>query len=232
MSIGYPDYSRTQAEAGNQLGTYNGQKQNDPTTGIIDCVGYAYLTINVNDFGNINHFTMIITWYSDHGGVVIVNTSQFAPVPGSNVPYQVPVVSRYVQVLAQHQVFGDTEVVSGVVFGSNVVTPSAIVGPKVGPFIYSSHALGAGGNQSDSAPYTYWGPATLYGSTSSGFAFVVQLSYFDMNTASFKVIASLNGTSSNIGFAVRVSLPPNPVELTVINTDSVARTVIGSLCIG
>jgi hypothetical protein len=231
MSFGYPDYSRTQAEAGNLLGSFLGTKGTDPTTGIMDCLGYAYLTVQVGDKNNVNHFTMIVTWYSDRAGTNIVNTSQFAPVPGSVVSYQIPAVSRYVQVVAQHQVFADPETVGGIVYGSNVQVQSSIVGPQTGPLIYASAALGAGANQSFDALYTVWGAAVLHGSTSSGTAYVIQISYFDLNTASFKVIVSFNGATVGTGFAVAVALPPNPIRVTIINTDSVARTVIGALCL-
>jgi hypothetical protein len=231
MSVGYPDYSRTQAEAGNQLGSFFGQKQTDPTTGIMDCIGYAFLTIQVNDTANVHHFAVDITWYGDKAGTNIVNTSDFVPTPGSNISYQIPSVARYGRVTISHQVGGDTEVVGGLVFGSNVQVATAIVGPKSGPLINASATLGAGASQSFNALYTVWGAAVLYGSTSSGSSYVVQLMYYDLVTASFKVLVSLNGVTVGTGFAARVALPPNPIQVTIINTDTVTRTVIGELCL-
>ena len=232
MSIGYPDFSRTQAQAGNQLGSFFGQKQNDPTTGVMDDIGYAYLTMQVNDTGNIHNFQMTITWYDDHGATNIVNTSQFVPVPGSNISYQIPVVSRYVRVTVSHQVALDTEVVGGIVYGSNVLTPQAIVGPQFRPFMTTSISVAAGGNVMINALYTYWGPATFYASTSSGTAYAAQINYYDMAFAAFKTLISLNGATHGADVISRISLPPCPVQMVLINNDSVARTLVGTVTLG
>lgn len=232
MSIGYPDYSRTQAEAGNQLGSYTGQKQTDPTTGVMDAIGYAYLTIQVNDTGNVNHFSMIITWYSDNAGTNIINTSQFVPVPGSNVAYQVPAVSRYARVTASHQVALDTEVVSGVVFGSNVRTEGAITGPKANPFIFNQGSVAGGGTQFVNALYTYWGPAVFSWEISGVANCTVTIEYFDINTASFRILYWEFMNVSPIADARRVSIPPNPIRVGLYNNTGGALIMQGAVCLG
>lgn len=232
MSVGYPDFSRTQAEAGNQVGSYTGQKGNDPTTGILDAIGYAYLTINVNDSGNVHNFEMVITWYSDHGATVIVNTSQFAPVPGSNVSYQIPAVSRYFQVVAQHQTFGDTEVVSGTVQGSNVSVSNAIVGPKIEPFILNSQSVGATTDANVAALYTYWGPATFFWFIGAASTAQIQLQYFSMLSASWVNMMIILLSAGQTQGAVQVDLPPNPVRVNVHNNTGAAISAIGGVTIG
>jgi hypothetical protein len=232
MTIGYPDFSRTQAAAGNNLGSYFGQKQTDPTTGVMDAIGYQYLTIQVNDTNNVNHFAMIITWYDDHGATNIVNTSQFVPVPGSNLSYQIPVVSRYVRVTASHQVALDTEVIGGIVYGSNVLTSQAITGPKSGPFIFNSQNVPATTNLFVNALYTYWGAATFVWFKDVAGAFVVQLEYFDMNTAAFVPLYKVHLNVSAIEGAMRVSLPPNPMRVGLYNLTAGAATFTGAGVLG
>lgn len=232
MSIGYPDYSRTQAEAGNQLGSLFGQKQTDPTTGIMDDIGYAYLTVQINDTGNVHNFTVVITWYADNVGSNIVNTSQFVPVPGSNISYQIPVVARYVRVTISHQVALDTEVVGSLTFGSNVATPEAITGPKAGPFIFNSQSVAANSNVSVAALYTYWGPATFSWTKDTSGAFVIQLEYFDMNTATWLPLYKVHLSVLPLDGAWSVSIPPNPVRVTLYNQTAAAASFTGIVIIG
>jgi hypothetical protein len=225
MSIGYPDYSRTQAEAGNQLGSFFGQKQTDPSTGVMDAIGYAFLTIQIGDTnGNVHHFDAVITWYSDHGATNIVNTSDFAPVPGSNVSYQIPVVSRYVNVTMSHQVALDTENVGGIVFGSNVQVSTDIVGPKSGPFIMISQSVPATTNVFSSALYTKWGPATLSWFTNTIANCVIQLEYYDIVTAGFIPLVKIFLATAPTYGVTYVNLPPNPMRVGLYNLTAGAVT--------
>lgn len=233
MSIGYPDYSRTQAEAGNQLGSFFGQKQTDPSTGVMDAVGYAFLTIQIGDTGgNVHHFDAVITWYSDHGATNIVNTSDFAPVPGSNVSYQIPVVSRYVNVTMSHQVALDTETVGGIVFGSNVQVANAIVGPKSGPFIANSQSVPATSSAFVNALYTYWGPATLSWFIAAATNVVVQLEYYDLVTAAFQPLCKVFLSAAPLYGNQRISIPPNPMRVGLYNNSAGAVSFGGMVSIG
>lgn len=232
MTYGYPDYSRISEQAGRQLGSFFGTKGSDPTTGVMDCIGYAYLTIEIGDNGNVHNFQVIVTWYSDHAGTNIVNTSSIGHMPGSVLSYQIPAVSRYARVTISHLVFGDTENVGGIAFGSNVQVSGAIVGPQAQPFIYAQGTFGAATNNFFVANYTYWGPATLTWYTDAGNKCVVQLEYFSYITAGWNVIAKAHlGSATTEGYT-RVSLPPAPVRLGLYNVDTVAHTFAGVLCLG
>lgn len=232
MSVGYPDYSRTQAEAGDQLGSFFGQKGNDPATGRMDCIGYAYLTLGVDDVGSFNYYTIVVTFYDDFGMTNIIGTRALTPVPGARFPYQVPVISRYAIVTCSHIVFGDTGLIGCIVYGSNI--PVVNIGDAQGgqPFIYTSASLGTGASSTVNALFVHEGPATLYAGTASGSTYVVRLLFYNTGIAAFSRILDTDGLVEGRVFVKRISLPPCPVQLTLINTDSVTRTLTGAVILG
>lgn len=229
MSYGYPDYSRTQSQASNNLGSYFGTKGSDPTTGRLDCLGYAYLTIALDDQGNSHFFTSVVTFYDDFGLTNIVSTSTWIIVPGSRQSYQIPVTGRYCQVVCSHIIFGDTENIGCLVYGSNNHVPD-ISGPQRGqPFMIFGGSLGASSNIIVPAQTTYQGGAVLAGSTDSGTKWFAQIEYFNLVTASFSVLTKHNQALATASEVDTVALPPCPVRINVFNFDAVARTVIVSV---
>lgn len=232
MAIDYPDFSRVQSEAGQQLGSFLGQKQNDPTTGVMDCIGYAYLTIEIGDKLNVHNFTVVVTWYSDRGGTNILNTSTIGHVPGSVISYQIPAVSRYARVTASHVVFGDTEMVGCIVNGSNVVVPNTIVGPQIEPFIRNSATVNAASSQFINALFTTWGPATFSWFTDEGTSCVIQVEYFTYITATFVPLHKVHLPAGVSEGSLRISLPPNPTRVGLYNNAGVAKTFTGTVTLG
>lgn len=229
MSVGYPDYSRTQAQAGNQLGSFFGQKGNDPATGRMDCIGYAYLTVGIDDANNVHNYTVVVTFYDDFGLTNIIGTRQLVPVPGQRFPYQVPVISRYAVATCSHIVFGDTEVIGCIVYGSNI--PVKNIGDSQGgqPFLSSNSSVAAGATVTVPALFTYDGLAILSAGTSSGTAFFVQINYYSLLTASFVQMVVLTGAGSGSDFTAQIALPPCPVNMVLHNSDTVARTLFGTV---
>ena|SRR5579872_3379012 len=232
MTVGFQDWSRTVNQGGQQLGGFFGQKGTDPTTGIMDCLGFAYLTIEIGDAGNVNYFSIVVTWYSDSGGTNIVGTSTFVPVPGSIQPFQIPLISRYARVTCSHQVFGDTERVGCITFGSNVVTNSIAGSLASGPLILNTGSVPATSSVFVNAQYVSAGPATLYVYTNSANNCVVGLEYYDIGTASFRQLYNdyLGGVVSSEIF--QVSLPAAPVRIGCYNNDAAAHTFTGILVTG
>lgn len=219
-------------QGGQQLGSFFGQKGNDPTTGIIDCIGFAYLTLQVGDTGNVHNFSIVITWYSDSGGTNIVNTSTIVPVPGSNVSYQIDLVSRYARVTESHQIFGDTENIGGIVFGSNVQVQGSITGPQGLPLISFSGSLGPGANSTINALYTTWGPATLAASNESGNTWAVQINYYDITSATFKILVNVQGSAHGADVVLRISLPACPIQMVITNVGGSAAILDGTVTLG
>lgn len=232
MTVGFPDWSRTVNQGGQQLGSFFGQKGSDPTTGIMDCLGFAYLTVQVNDTNNVNHFSIVVTWYADSGGTNIVTTSTFVPVPGSNITYQLPLVSRYARVTCSHQVFGDTENVGCITFGSNVATEQAIAGPQGEPFMAFSGSISANAAVTINAQYTYWGPACVAASNENGNTWAMQINYFDIGTASWVIAYNLQGSSHGPDTALRISLPSCPVQMVLTNTGAASSHLHGAVILG
>jgi|SRR5581483_9087827 len=229
MTIDFPDWSRTVNQGGQELGGFFGHKGNDPTTGIMDCLGFAYITIEIGDAGNVHYFSIVVTWYSDQAGTNIVGTSVFVPVPGSIQPFQIPLVSRWARVTCSHQVFGDTENVGCKTFGSNVVTNGVDASLSGGPLIVNSGSVPGPGSVFINAQYVHQGAATLYVYTNSANACVVGLEYYDIGTASFRELYNdyLGAVTSSEIF--NVSLPPAPVRIGCYNNDSAAHTFTGIL---
>ena len=219
-------------QGGQQLGSFFGQKGNDPTTGIMDCIGYAYLTVEIGDAGHVHNFQIVVTWYSDSGGTNIVGTTVWAPVPGSVIPRQVPVVSRYGRVTCSHQVFGDTETVGCVTFGSNVVVEDIAGSQQTNPFIVNSATVNATSSVFVNALYMYAGLATMYVTTGGANNCVVQIEYFDMNTASWKALAKWFLTASASNDYRMLHLPACPIRVGLYNNDTVAHTFSGILVTG
>lgn len=232
MSIGYPDYSRTQAEAGNQLGGFFGQKGNDPATSRMNCVGYSNLTIAIDDAGNVHNYTVVVTFYDDFGLTNIIGTRTLTPVPGTRFPYQVPVISRYAIVTCSHITFADPENIGCLVYGSNI--PVINIGDAQGgqPFIHFSGNVNAGIITTISALYVHEGPATLHIDTSSGSSYYIIMNYFDLATAAFVRLLVLYGANHGQDVTTRVSLPPCPVQVVFANQDAAARTMTVSVTLG
>lgn len=232
MSIGYPDYSRTQAEAGNQLGSFFGQKGNDPATGRMDCIGYAYLTAGVDDASNVHNYTIVATFYDDFNLTNIIGTRTIAPIPGTRFPYQIPVISRYAIVTCSHIVFGDTENIGCIVYGSNV--PLVNIGDAQNgfPFMHFIGGINAGATATVNPLAVHEGPATLYASTSSGQSYAAEMQYYDLSVASYLTLQSLNGAVHGADLCIRISLPPCPVRLVLHNNDAAARTITASVTLG
>lgn len=229
MTVDFTDWARTVNQGGQQLGSFFGHKGNDPTTGVMDCLGFAYITVEIGDAGNVNNFSIVVTWYSDSGGTNIVGTSVFVPVPGSVVPVQVPLVSRYARVTCSHQVFGDTENVGCITFGSNVITRDVAGSQQGGPFIINSGTVAAASSIPINANNTYSGPATMYVYTDNGNKCVVQIEFYNINSASWVALAKWHLPGSAFDDYRRVNLPPCPVRITCYNNDSVAHDFTGIL---
>ena len=219
-------------QGGQQLGSFFGQKGNDPTTGIMDCIGFAYLTLQVGDTGNVHNFSIVITWYSDSGGTNIVNTSTIVPVPGSNVSHQIDLVSRYARVTESHQIFGDTENIGGIVFGSNVQVQGSITGPQGSPFMVINATLAVGASSTVNALYTAWGPASLAISDSLDSNWTAEINYYDIASASFKRLVHVEGSQFGGANVIPVSLPSAPVQLVIHNVSTAAATVNGTVTLG
>ncbi len=232
MTVGFPDWSRTVNQGGQQLGGFFAQKGTDPTTGVMDCLGFAYLTIEIGDAGNVHNFSVVVTWYSDSGGTNIVGTTVFVPVPGSVLPYQVPLVSRYGRVTVSHQVFGDTERVGCIAFGSNVVVEDIAGSQQTAPFIVNSGAFGATSQNFVNALYMYHGPATFSWYTDTATNCVIQIEYFDIGSASWKVYVKKHLAAGFQEGTMPVYLPPSPVRIGCYNNDSAAHTFTGILVTG
>lgn len=232
MTIGFPDWSRTSMEGGQQLGSFFGQKGNDPTTGIMDCIGFAYLTVEIGDAGNVHNFSIVVTWYSDSGGTNIVGTTVWAPVPGSVIPRQVPVVSRYALVTCSHQVFGDTENVGCITFGSNVVVEDIAGSQQTNPFIINSGSVGAASSVAVNGLYTYSGLATIYIYTDTANKCVIQIEFYNINTASWWALAKWDLPAAAFNDYRQVHLPPCPVRIVCYNNDTAAHTFTGILVTG
>lgn len=214
------------------MGSFFGQKGNDPTTGIMDCIGFSYITLQVGDTGNVHFFSIVITWFSDKGGTNIVNTSTIIPVPGSNASYQIDLVSRYALVTVSHQVFGDTEQVGGIVFGSNVQAAQAITGPQGEPFISFHGSLAAGAAATINALYVQWGPATLAASNQSGNTWAVQINYYDIGSATFKILVNVQGSTHGADAVLRMSLPSCPIQMVITNLGGAAAVLHGTVTLG
>lgn len=219
-------------QGGQQLGSFFGQKGNDPTTGIMDCIGFAYLTVEIGDAGHVHNFQIVVTWYSDSGGTNIVGTTVWAPTPGSVIPRQVPVVSRYARVTCSHQVFGDTENVGCITFGSNVSVEDIAGAQQTNPFIVNSGSFGAASQNFVNALWTYSGPACFYWYTDTANNCVIQVEYFDLNSASWKVLLKKHLGASVIEGAQPMNLPPCPVRIGCYNNDAAAHTFTGILVTG
>lgn len=232
MTVGFPDWSRTSMEGGQQLGSFFGQKGNDPTTGIMDCIGFAYLTVEIGDAGHVHNFSIVVTWYSDQGGTNIVGTTVWCPVPGSVIPRQVPAVSRYARVTCSHQVFGDTETVGCIAFGSNVVVTDIAGSQQGNPFIVNSGSFGAATQNFVNALYTYSGQASMYVYTDTALNCVVQIEYFDINSASWKVLLKYHLTNAIFEKTDTVRLPACPIRIGCYNNDAAAHTFTGILVTG
>ena len=219
-------------QGGQQLGSFFGQKGNDPTTGIMDCIGYAYLTVEIGDAGHVHNFSIVVTWYSDSGGTNIVNTTVWCPVPGSVISRQIPLVSRYARVTCSHQVFGDTENVGCIAFGSNVVVQD-IAGPQQGnPFIVNSGTLAASTNSFVNALYMYTGNATLSWYTDGANLCVVQVEYFDINSATWKAYVKKHLAAGFVEGTAQIHLPACPIRIGNYNVDTVTHTFTGILVTG
>lgn len=232
MTVGFPDWSRTVNQGGQQLGSFFGHKGNDPTTGIMDCLGFAYLTVEIGDSGNVHNFSIVVTWYSDSGGTNIVGSSVFVPVPGSVLPYQIPLVSRYARVTCSHQVFNDSENIGCIVFGSNVVTTNIAGSQSGNPFIVNSGTLAGATNAFVNALYMYSGNATLSWYTDGANLCVVQLEYFDITSASWKVYRKVHLASGFQEGSAQLHIPACPIRIGNYNVDSVAHTFTGILVVG
>lgn len=232
MTVGFPDWSRTVNQGGQQLGGFFGQKGTDPTTGVMDCLGFAYLTVQVGDAGNVHNFSVVVTWYSDKNGTNIVNTSTIVPVPGSNLSYQIDLVSRYARVTASHQVFGDTENIGAIVFGSNVQVYGAIVGPQAFPFMMFDGTIGAGASTTVSALYTYWGRATVSVSDELDSLWNTEIQYYDIGSATFRRLLFLDGSQYSAGAIVPFSLPPCPVRMKINNNSTASGTLHANVSLG
>jgi len=229
MTVGFPDWSRTVNQGGQQLGSFFGQKGNDPTTGIMDCLGFAYLTVQIGDKNNVHYFSIVVTWYSDSGGTNIVGTSVFVPVPGSIQPFQVPLVSRYARVTCSHQVFGDTENVGCIVFGSNVVTNDIAGSLAGGPFIVNSGTVPATSSVSVNALYMFNGTATMYVYTDIATTCVVQIEYYNINNASWTALAKWDLPGSAFNDYRQLQLPACPIRISCYNNSATARSFTGIL---
>lgn len=232
MTVGFPDWSRTVNQGGQQLGSFFGHKGNDPTTGIMDCLGFAYITVEIGDNGNVHNFSIVVTWYSDSGGTNIVGSSVFVPVPGSVLPYQVPLVSRYARVTCSHQVFGDTENVGCIVFGSNVVTTNIAGSQSGNPAIVNSGSFAAASQNFQLAQFMYAGRGQMYVYTDTALNCVVQLEYFDINSASWKPLRKWHLSNSIFETNVDVVLPACPLRIGCYNNDAAAHTFTGILVTG
>lgn len=232
MTVGFPDWSRTNMEGGQQLGSFFGQKGNDPTTGIIDCIGFGYLTVEIGDSGNVHNFSIVVTWYSDKGGTNIVTTSVWCPVPGSVISRQLPLVSRYARVTCSHQVFGDTENVGCIAFGSNVVTNNIASSQQGNPFIVNQGSLAGSTSRMVNGLYTYSGPATWSVFTDNAPNVLTQIEYFDINLATWAILHR-----DHLGAAVsdeifQVTLPACPVRIAAYNNDAAAHSFTSILTVG
>jgi len=227
VTVGFPDWSRTVNQGGFQEGSFFGQKGTDPTTGVMDCLGFAYLTIEVGDKNNVHNFSIVVTWYSDFQGINIVGTTVFSPVPGSVIPVQVPLVARWARVTCSHQVFGDTENVGCIVFGSNVQTVDIAGAQQTAPFIVGSATVNASSSQFFPALYTRPGPCVVTIYTDVGTNCVVQLEYFDIGSASWKALRKWHLTAGVNDTDSRLSLPSCPARIGLYNNDTVAHTLTG-----
>lgn len=219
-------------QGGQQLGSFFGQKGNDPTTGIMDCIGFAYLTVEIGDAGNNHNFSIVVTWYSDSGGTNIVGTTVWAPVSGSVIARQIPVVSRYARVTCSHLVFGDTENVGCITFGSNVSVEDIAGAQQTNPFIVNSGSVAAASNANAYGLYTYSGPATMYVYTDTANKCVIQIEFFDMNNATWTALAKWHLPAAVFEDYRRISLPPCPIRIACYNNDTVAHTFTGILVTG
>lgn len=229
MTVGFPDWSRTVNQGGQQLGSFFGQKGTDPTTGIMDCLGFAYITVEIGDKNNVHNFSVVVTWYSDSGGTNIVGSSVFVPVPGSILPYQVPLVSRYARVTCSHQVFGDTEVIGCITFGSNVVTENIASSQSGNPAIINSGSVGAASSVKVAAQFMYSGVGTMFIYTDTANLCVVQLEFFNINSASWVALRKWDLPAAAYNDNQRISLPACPLRIGCYNNDSAAHTFTGIL---
>lgn len=232
MPIGYPDYARTASQSGNSLGGFLAAKGTDPSTGLVDCIGYGYLDVCMDDGASANHYEVVITFYLERGLINVVTTQSVLPVPGRKQVFHVPIVTRYCTVTVSHIVANDPDLVACNVFGSNVQDNQFSYTQQGVPFVTISQSIAAAGNTNVDAVFTYGGPAMLAVTTSSGSAWFAQIMYYSLASASLQILVQVNGATQGQSFFGPVNLPSCPVRLVVANTDTVARTLNASVVLG
>lgn len=232
MPVGYPDYARTASQSGNTLGGFLGQKGNDPSTGLVDCLGYGYLDVCMDDGASAHNYEVVVTFYLERGLVNLVVSQSFLPVPGRKQMFHVPVITRYCTVTVSHIIAADPDQVACNVFGSNVQENQFAFTQQGVPFLWTRTLLGAGASTSVDAVFTAYGPATLSCNTDSGSAWFAQINYYSLVTASFQLLLEMDGAAVGQSGIASVSLPSCPLRLTVSNRDTVNRTLTASVNLG
>lgn len=231
QTTGFRDWARVSEQAGTQLQYIHGVQINtDPTTGIFDTTGYAYLTTTVVATASAI-FAVEYTWYQDEAGTIPLCTRIWVPVVASSTTKQTPVISRWVKITMFWYLNGGTETPQMLVFGCNDAAGLFGGEQQAYPFIYDGSTIGASGTSTTQAGVTYEGSAVwsvTQGSTNKWYA---QLQFYNTNTFAWTAFAFMFGSIVGIGGIQSVALPPAPIQQVIVNQDTVSHAFFASLCL-
>lgn len=219
---GFPDYGRLAVQSAEVLATVAAAFSANPATGILDCTGYGYLDIYVN-YGLVTSYAKIVViWYLDPAGAIIIGQNSMLPVPGFETIKQWPVRSRYCNVFAVFESGVNTEIAKYNVFGNNAYMPNIRMDNNGYPACRLAASIAAAGNAIAPLLQTYEGDAMISLQCASSALWRLELQYYQYDVATWNMIASFYGATQGNAVVSKVRLPPCPVRIEAFNLDSAA----------
>jgi len=229
VNPGYPDYARTVSQSGVQL-AFNGLSKNaGHTIGVLDCLGFAFINIEIQDFANPGNTTVKVDWLSAASAGLITGSQYFTPVPACNMTIQLPTLSRYCNINISTVGAGQSGTTNYFVYGNNQPSSKLFTSEVAAPLIYASQSVNAAATLTVTATQFATGPATWTVFDNQAATFLGTILYFDASTNAFRPLAFMDSGTVGVSGIVKLSIPPAPIQLQFQNQGGAACTATLSL---
>lgn len=223
LNTGYPDYQRLSAQAGDLLGAWQPVIDGSQTIGTLDCHGYGYLDISVNDLGGSAYFTVQIIFDTAATGGVEAASFEFMPTPGGEQTLQFPVISRYCHIVVTWISGPTTDQPAVLAFGCNAIAPNRMTSQPSAPFIPFIPTVAAGGKATYMGTTTVQGGAVIAITASVSDKWSAYIKYFDAPTAQFQNYIEMFGASFGMSTIQTIAIPPSAWSIEIDNNDTVTQ---------
>jgi hypothetical protein len=181
--------------------------------------------VTTNDPGATTYKRVFINWYQEKSLSTQMGTTDWTTQPGEFIVQKIPVVTRW-YTFNTSPVGGATGHSTQItIYGTNADQENLLTQNTSQPQGHFSNVIGAGGNAMNIFGGTYGGEVMINVDDDTNNKWVAILKYYDWNTQAWTGFWFAHGLDKGQGWTERVFVPYAPIQITLINNDTVAHTL-------